>query len=358
MGGNVDSSVRSSSLLHTLQSNFTVHADGSIRDENGGSWLVWTAADFQHWWLALETHLGVPMGRKLMNAAADEEEWMFNKYSLFRVNGLFKKRKQQALLSQRWHLLGWGKLSLANDTITSNLMAPITAGLALAALEKVHLSRIKLQWKQVSPTQTLLELEPDTRQLAPVRDPRVFEWQNPSQQHINDRISPIELDIEVRELGWANAGEASVLLPVGFFSRIFEAISTQLPLLAPSRIESFHFSESMQDSSTHVVSATCLAIEDLLAKSERPVYIQDIQSWRALCDAYMIPFGLGTYERISATDEHGGVLFQLKSSSHLPLTVAWLIALWQRGHGKKAKSSLVQQGSGWSLEVSSLLNYA
>ena len=61
---------------------------------------------------------------------------------------------------------------------------------------------------------------------------------------------------------------------------------------------------------------------------------------------------------MTALDEQGGIEFELSSSSILPFTVAYLMAFWQRGIGRKVKVKLEQKGVNWVLQLTSLRSYS
>ena len=344
-----------SSLLHT---SFSLFKDGSIRDRNNRSWLVWNIADFNHWWLSLETIIGIPLGRKLMNSAADHEEWLLENDLKLPNSGFFKRKKQNLMLLQRWNQLGWGRFSKSMEILHSHLLAPVVSGFCLASIEKVSMSRQKVQWTQISSSEIHIEFKPDNRQIHPSPAAQSFPWSPNQADSFAESMTEMDLDIELRENGWAHAGESTCFLPAGFFSRIFNTVSLQSFAHHSSWKDAFRFSDVLDQGSSQALIVTCLSVEELLSRSERAIYIQNLESWDLLDSAYLSKFGFGTYLDISSIDEHGGVLFEIPNSVQFPFLIAWLIAFWQRGHGRKAKSELTHSSNRWFLKITSLLEYA
>lgn len=244
------------------------------------------------------------------------------------------------------------------DVIHSHLLAPVVSGFTLAAMEKVFLSRQRLQWTQVSPSEIHLEAKPDTRQIQPAPAAGTFPWSPKPSDSFTASASDLDLDIEIRETGWTHAGELSCFLPAGFFSRILNTISLQSFPQHSSWKDAYQFSEVLDHGSSQALVAICLSIEDLLSRSERAIYISNLESWNLLDSAYITKFGFGTYLDVSSIDKNGGVLFEISDSEQFPFLIAWLIAFWQRGHGRKAKSVLTRSSNHWFLQITSLLEYA
>ena len=65
------------SLILSLRENFS-YRDGLILDEQGHCWYRWRSDGLEAWWRMFEEIIDAPMGRKLANAACDEEEGLLN----------------------------------------------------------------------------------------------------------------------------------------------------------------------------------------------------------------------------------------------------------------------------------------
>lgn len=351
-------STASTKISTSIQEGFTCLSDGSIRDSSKHLFTVWRVMDFHRWWLAFESHAGVPLGRKLLNAATDHEEFFLNESSLFDIGWLMKKKRVNSLLNQRWMKMGWGQLLVSKQTIFSHLVAPVCSGFALATLEVLQSQRLKVQWRQVSNVQIQLDTDADLRSISSSPQPPNFDWDSipsgtqPRQEH------SLTLDLQANEHGWSHSGEQCFILPVGVLRRLFESVNMQGIQLPPDVFDYWELPEGFN--STHTVSLilASLAMDDMVSQSERPIYIQDLNSWSQLIEAYLKPFGFGSVESIQALDGQGGVEFELLPSPLLPLTIGLLVAFWQRGIGRKAKVKMMSKNDNWSFQITSFLSYA
>ena len=353
---NEDSS-DSSSLLLSLQDHFHCANDGTIRDSSEQAWMVWNMVDFNRWWHALETESGVPLGRKIMHAAADQEEYFFKSSALLQTGWFMKKKRNISSLSRRWARLGWGKYEFNSSRVFSYLLAPVCSGFALAAAEAMASVRRKVQWHNVSNIQIQLEFEDDSRTISQAPPPPQFHWDSGSTPSLFLDGKPVQLDLQSAEYGWTHSGERACFLPSGLFQRLFEHVKLQGLILPPQLLEAWNFCEQIDSSSHTPLILTSLAVEEVISQSERPIYIQDLESWDQLVEAYLLPFGFGTFLRSTSLDDQGGVEFELPSSSIFPFTVAYLLAFWQRGFGRKASVKIEQKNGNWSLQLTSLLSY-
>lgn len=343
------------SVLSLLQEHFYCATDGSIRDSEGHGWMVWNLVDFHRWWLAVETFSGVPLGRKLLNAAADQEEYFLTTNSILDGGWFRKKRRQNTALSNRWNLMGWGFFDLDTSLLTSNLMAPLCSGFALAATENISQSRSKIQWQQLSNNTIRLEFESIERQFSAAPASPVLCWDSSSPP--NASSSSFNLDLQTVSNGWTHAGERSSMLANGIFARFFETLTMQGIQLRPDWLECWKFPDSIDTRSQVPLVLCTLAVNQLVSESEQPIYIQDVRSWDQLIDAYLVPFGFGKPLQISPLDEQGGVEFLLPPSSQWPLLVGYLFSFWQRGFGRRARVEIQLKNENWSVQISSLLSY-
>ena len=78
-------------LMDRIANNFTSR-NGLIIDNDGNCWYRWRSDGLDSWWRFFEEIIDAPMGRKLVNSACDEEEWLLNSGELDH-SGLFRKKK-------------------------------------------------------------------------------------------------------------------------------------------------------------------------------------------------------------------------------------------------------------------------
>ena len=347
-----------SSMLTSIQNRFHCVTDGSIRDSIEHAWMVWNIVDFHRWWNAFESEAGVPLGRKLMHAATDQEEYSFHHSPPIQFGWFMKNKRFVKSISERWLQLGWGEYKFDSQHVFSHLPAPICSGFALAAVEQMLTSRQKLQWRQVTNVQIHLDLDNDSRSISKSPPPPTFHWDSDFTDAPFMTGIPVQLDFQSVIHGWTHSGERTCFLPSGLFQRLFEYVNMQGLVLRPEILDAWEFPDHFQQSSWIPMILTSLAVEQVISKSELPIYIHDIESWDQLNEAYLQPFGFGTFIRSTLLDEQGGIEFELHPSPILPFTCAYLIAFWQRGIGKKAKVKVEQKDGNWILKLTSLLSYS
>lgn len=246
-------------------------------------------------------------------------------------------------------------IDLANSAVSSNLIGPLCSGFALAASENITRTRLKVQWSQTTNNQINLDLEKAQRSFTPAPSSPVLCWDSDG---IPDAIfSPLDLDLQTVQNGWTHAGERCCLLPSGVFSRFFETMMAQGIQLRPSWLECWEFGSGINSQSQIPLILSAMAVNELVSQSEQPIYIQDLESWNQLADAYLKPFGFGKPVQLRSLDGQGGIEFDLKPCPQLPLLVGYLYSFWQRGHGRRAKVHIQSKGNVWSVKIISLLSY-
>ena len=81
-------------LMSDVASVFSTK-NGLIIDENGNQWYLWRIDGLDSWWRFFEEIIDAPMGRKLANAACDEEEFLLGNIEL-NFNGFFRKKDKSS----------------------------------------------------------------------------------------------------------------------------------------------------------------------------------------------------------------------------------------------------------------------
>ena len=349
----------SSARLYTsIQNEFSCANDGSIRDSAGQSWYIWRMVDFQRWWHAFENIAEVPLGRKLMNAAADQEEFLFEQSSFFNTGRWMKKTRLKSSISKRWDVMGWGRYEISSHSIYSHLLAPLCSGFALAAVEGLNSERKKVQWRQLSNVQIKLDLEKDSRSISQAPHPPQFPWDSNANPPLLIEPNAVKIDFQKVEHGWTHSGERTCFLPSGLFQRLFDYVRMQGLVLRPDILAAWELPKDADFSTWVPLILSSLAVDEVISQSERPIYIQDIDSWKQLTDVYLRPFGFGTFHNIISLDEQGGVEFEIPSSPNLPFTVGFLSSFWQRGFGRKPMVKLEKKNQHWHLQITSFLSYS
>lgn len=351
----MDTGSTQSERTMTKELNDEFHAlNGRILDANGGSWIVWKTTELYAWWHAFEATCQTPLGRKLMNACADQEEFLLRLSGVFSGGRFLKKRRQTAAIAARWKRYGWGVIDSKNQSATSIIFAPIIAGFALATKEQMSGQRFKLEWRQTGQRLILFDWTEDDSALPPAPKPPSLPWGS-SHKLALDEVSLFS-DLTWANDGWSISGESICILPMDAFSRLFHTCRAYQHSLTNEQVGAWATPEITSGDRT-VFLMISASMSHLVNASEQPIYIENTDSWRSLANHYLKPFGWGTPISIEPLSTECGVRFELEDSPVLPFLTGWLVAMWERGHGRTSKFTLTKPTDTWVLEVDSRLNY-
>ena len=347
----------SSQTAHALVNDLTGEfhmANGQILDGYGGSWIVWKTTDLYAWWHAFEATCQTPLGRKLMNACADQEEFLLRR-SGFLLGGRFlKKRRQSGIIDARWKRYGWGAIDSNHQTANSLLFGPIVAGFALATKEQINTQRYKLEWRQTGQRLIQFDWTQDASTLPPAPEVPSLPWGSTPKLGLEQ--VDVFSDFTWANQGWSISGESVCLLPMDAFSRLFHTCRAYQHSLTTEQVDAWSTPDITSGSRT-VFLMISASMSHLVNGSEQPIYIENIASWASLANHYLKPFGWGAPISIESLGTDHGVRFELEDSPVLPFLTGWLVAMWERGHGRTSKFKLTKSSDTWVLEVDSRLNY-
>lgn len=339
--------------MNALNSEFA-SVDGCIMDSNGRPWILWKTTDLYAWWRAFEASSKTPLGRKLMNACADQEEYFLGHRAMFDVGWFRRSKRQQEAINRRWNIHGWGSFNVAKESAQTLLFAPVAAGFALAIKEHLAQQRYKSEWQQIGQKTIQFEWTDDSANLPPAPEPPALPWGSFSSLAM-DSVS-ILAELEWLNGGWALAGESVTFLPMDAFTRLFHTCRAYEHTLESEHTNAW-VTPQLTEGDRSVFLMVAASMLGLIQSSERPIYIDGISSWSALSGHYLAPYGWGQPMSVESLESPHGVRFKLIDSSMLPFLVGWLVAMWERGHGRSAKVSLEKLDDFWLLDVDSRLEY-
>ena len=339
--------------MNALNSEFA-SVDGCIMDSNGRPWILWKTTDLYAWWRAFEASSKTPLGRKLMNACADQEEYFLSHRAMLDVGWFRRTKRQQEAINHRWNSHGWGSFNLAKESAQTLLFAPVAAGFALAIKEHIAQKRYKSEWQQIGQKTIQFEWTDDSANLPPAPEPPALPWGSFSSLAM-DSVS-ILAELEWLNGGWALAGESVTFLPMDAFTRLFHTCRAYEHTLDSEHLNAW-VTPQLTEGDRSVFLMVAASMLGLIQSSERPIYIDGISSWSALSGHYLAPYGWGQPMNVESLESPHGVRFKLIDSSMLPFLVGWLVAMWERGHGRSSKVSLERVDDFWLLDVDSRLEY-
>ena len=308
--------------LTSLYSQSFTSNKGILVDNAGLAWMRWRADGLEAWWNFFEENIDAPMGRRLANAACDEEEWLISGGQID-VSGFFKKRKASDAIISRWKLYGWGMPSISPPGVEGGFLTPIVCGILQANLERQNNERYKMRWEQKTADMCRLNLEISTMPLVP---------SGPSKNSSNYQIGEsVELQIES---GWRLDGQRHCLLPSGLFSRLEDSCAG---LVAD-------ISDDIRDAWPQINDgflSMALASFKLFIAGEELFMALDAESWLETANVVFGEKGLGSPFVAKSIDENGGVELHYESLPFLPISLGMLAGAWTRCEGRPVKVELI-----------------
>ena len=343
-------------LSKALESTLKKDSNGHLFDSSGNHLMLWKAIEFESWWIHFEKIIAVPMGRKLVNAATDEEEYHLLTNAQYDVSGFFKKSRKRDLISERWLQYGWGELNFKDNTITRPTLAPFSVGVALAALEYCRQSRFKVSWNQPNSTLINLNLEEESRNISPSKQVATFSWTKSCQDNYFT-LSPVgNFQVVRKNGGWDFEGERMVFIPGNIITRLLFSTRSRSLNIPDELVQSVIF-EGIDEAEKSTFLCTALAMANVIEQSERPVYILSDSEWIDKCQHLLGRFGFVCPNDVKSIDDSGSIEFSFNHSPTLPFSVGALMALWQRACGRSAKLSVAFDDKQCIVQVSSKLKY-
>jgi hypothetical protein len=300
------------------------HNQGNIIDQSGLCWSVWRVDGLDAWWRFFEEAINAPMGRRLANAACDEEEWLLNSGQID-VNGLFKKKKMQAALKNRWRLHGWGKPLSTPFGIESAPLTPIGSGLLQAGIERQHAKRYRMRWEDKSANLVLVNFSPSDAPLVPAGPPP----NSLSIQKGEPWETEFEADLKID-------GQRHCLLPAGLFSRLEDACAGLVGNISSDERAAWPKKEDGY-------LALAIASFRLFIAGEELFMAVDSNSWLDCVDAVFGIKGLSSPHEVECVDAHGGIKLIFDNLPFGPVSIGYLAGAWTRCEGRPVKVELIEQ---------------
>lgn len=303
---------------------------GLFLDPYGVPCTMFGVVEFQDFWNTVDAAYESPLGRKLIYAAADAEEYLLHRHPDFQFGRWFGKKRVADRLNARWATMGWGLLS--ESQIRSPVHDALTVGFALAHSEHLDQQRYELGWRQVHAEEIRLELRPkEHASMVDVQAPPPMDgaWHQPAVSNV------VALELELRKIGFFLGQERSFFLPI----HVLRYLSKELNGRPISALQGFQISgESSSVDDVFVSMAHGMAVT--FDRSDFPVYLRTSSDWQGILDERFHRRGWGTVNVLqSILDHDAATVFEI--ASPIPALVAGaLVGMWQRGHGSRANIHL------------------
>lgn len=308
-------------LMGDVASVFSTN-NGLIIDNNGNQWYLWRIDGLESWWRFFEDIIDVPMGRKLANAACDEEEFLLENNDL-NFNGFFRKKKTKAALEARWKLHGWGTPNTSPPSFESAGLTPVFAGILQAEIEKINSSRYRMLWEEKSPQTTLLTLEPTSIPLT----------KSASVLPLKEIGKPLLIELES---GWRIDGLGHFMLPIGMFNRLEMSCSGLVGNIGEDERNSWpDFGDGFL--------SIAIACKRLFIAGEELFLAADIDGWIDSCKSFFGSKGFSSPISGKALNSPGGIELKFETIPCLAMTVGHLAGAWVRCEGRPVKVSVIRK---------------
>ena len=311
-------SLLDASLIMALRENFTVR-DGLIIDKQGYCWFRWRSDGLEAWWRIFEEIIDAPMGRKLANAACDEEEVLLNSGALD-FTGLFRRKKVVQAINQRWWMNGWGKPNLKPPSFASSGLTPLFAGIFQADFERINSKRYRMRWEEKSVDNCVMILD-ETELPVPAAKPSGKTYS-----------SGEPYDIGVEE-NWKIDGLKYYLLPVGIFARLQESCAGLVANISEDERNSW---PKISDG----FLSFALAAKRLFIAGEEIFLAADTNGWIDSCKSFFGPMGMSCPISATQLDSNGGIELKFTEIPLLSLTAGLLAGAWVRCEGRPVKVAI------------------
>ncbi|MCS5533263.1 MAG: hypothetical protein NZ736_03270 [Candidatus Poseidoniaceae archaeon] len=343
-------------LSKELESSLKKDAIGHIFDSSGNHLLLWKAVEFESWWIQFEKIIGIPMGRKMVNAATDEEEFHLLTNDEYKLSGFFKNSRRRKIIATRWLQYGWGELNFNENHITTPTLAPFSVGVALAAIEYCKQKRFKITWTQPNSVLIALDLVEELREISPSKQVTEFTWTKNCNDNYSTMLEVGEFQVVRKNGGWDFEGERMVFIPANILTRLLFTTQSRALTIGDELSSAIKF-VGIEEAEKSTFLCTALSMVNVIEQSERPIYILSDSEWINKCQYLLGRFGFVCPNEVSSLKENGAVKFSFYHSPTLPFSVGALMAFWQRAHGRLAKVTIMFQDVLCIVEISSKLEY-
>ncbi|MBR60757.1 MAG: hypothetical protein CMA84_06035 [Euryarchaeota archaeon] len=315
------------SLMQGIANTFST-SRGLIFDKSDHPWCIWHVGQLQHWWRLYGEKVDSPMGRKLANAAVEQESWQLNQTNFASIKGIFRSKKQQKWLEERWNTFGWGKPDIKDSSLENKLLSSLSAGWLHAVFESMNQTRLRLRWEdRGSHACKLMFDETNYPYQEPVAPP-AFAWNSIPKAN----SSPLNIEVEK---GLIVDGERLCLLPAGLFDRLLDS-SAGIEIDIDQEVWQIDIA-SFEHSAGLVALAEASKAQFL--DTEQHILIMNPEDWMEVCQQILASRGYSMPTKVKGIDAHGGVKVTFESCPFLFICMGVLAGAWQRAEGRPVKTT-------------------
>jgi hypothetical protein len=318
--------------------------NGCFYDNVGEQIAMFGVVEMERFFSSLDEMFESPLGRKVIFAATDAEEWVVRGHSRFRIGAWFGRKKTKAELQRRALAMGWGFFQ--GDSILSPCHDGLCVGLALAHREHLSGVRWNVQWQQLSSERIELVYEPNERTTNESPQEKSGLWTQGLPFSVGS--ATFDLDLDLRSFGFFRNEERCFFLPVSLFSCLYSSLigrpmSTNADATLDCQIEELNHATTFR--------AVLYSSRATFLHHDFPVFVQTVSDWEALLSQRISQRGLGEVSvRTCVIEGEDATLFVVRST--LPAYVCGLlVGMWERAVGSRSSIGVVGTSSGVELRV-------
>ncbi|HJM54952.1 MAG TPA: hypothetical protein QGI72_01755 [Poseidonia sp.] len=311
--------------------DFQVTNSGLIVDGEGVYVILISVNDFHVWWRHFESCFKSPIGRKLIYAASDDEEYFLATSQSFRFPKWFGKKKVIEAMNVRWKTMGWGVHLPQFRRIQSPCHDALSAGFGLAHHEHAEKRRYRLEWRQINSELIELDFSDKSEDIPIAPKPNPPEWVS-SADGGEIFLKPLEHEFEPRTFGFFMGQERSMFIPPTALYRLFQSVKGR-PFNSEQRWREGCTLTGLSEESASLFRALVTSATAMFEASEYSIFIQNQSDWESHLKHRIFSRGLGStiIEQFSLEDAPA---VRMKIFSPLPtLAVGLILGMWERAHG-------------------------
>lgn len=304
---------------------------GLLIDDSGSVVLLISVNEFHDWWNYLESSFESPIGRKLIYAASDDEEYFLANNPSYKIPKWFGKNKIIQSMKVRWTSMGWGIHLPGIRRIQSPCHDSLSAGLGLAHHEHVDQQRYRMEWRQVH--SDLVELDFTKRMEDIPTAPTVTspEWVVPIGL-ADIHTKPHEHEFEPRSFGFFWGQQRSIFLPTSILHRLFESIMGR-PFNSERRPREGLHVTGISENPTMLFKTLIESSSAMFDASDYSIFIQNQDDWESHLQHNIRSRGFGDVSvEDFAMDESPTVRMTIRSPVPT-FAIGLMVGMWERAHG-------------------------
>ena len=330
LGTRCEGGATMSDSIASIHNGFTHATGGRILDPFGHELLLFGVQEFNDWWNQFESFFASPIGRKLIYAATDEEEYSLGKHPYIQPKKWFSKKKSYSALLQRWRAMGWGVYDLESDSILSPAHPTLTVGFALAAKEHFVQKRFRLEWDQRSSDYISIDFSEKNEPMSDVHQAPLLNWgEETTLSHGKEELNH---EIQLRSFGFFIGQQRGLFVPSQVLNRLYFGLQGR-PLRDARSVQQDMEVEGLEQSIMPLFQASVAASKFMFESSNYGLFVQQESDWNDHVELRLSQRGFGVLSEQGCSLSSTNSLEATLHSPHPGYSLGLIWGMWERAHG-------------------------